>query len=335
MYRKIIQGYESQEANNAPEARRLPSKTYIERIGTLNSVEGVVSLNVNHSNVASACVDVAGMADAGSPNLILSLNEFFIGLVCSADFQSWMRSNNGGGDHVHYSVFNYWDAAHRLLAQFSLDFVNTHVVESGRDAKELDTSALEKMARVTKHCWDHFYGLMARGAKDTSTLTIVPRPLNPRVRPAAAAANATAPKRPAPESNAVRDFEQRAARPRRDVAVHQGRFKLPTAPQVDPREKGFCYIRDPNNEHPFPSDIDCCSKFVSKGRKCTAPQGRCDFRHVYRIKNHVDLIEKIGDHFLATGAGWFDYEALRYVKLDDKYKKLRGNKNGPFGASRG
>ena len=85
---RIIQGYESQEANNMPEAKPSAPKTCIERIGTLNSVDGVVSLNVNHSNVASGCVDVKNMEATRSPNLILSLNKFFIGLICSADFQS-------------------------------------------------------------------------------------------------------------------------------------------------------------------------------------------------------------------------------------------------------
>ena len=108
------------------------------------------------------------------------------------------------------------------------------------------------MVAVTRYCWDHFSGLIARGAKDTSALTIVPRSLKPaRVPPAAVVANATAPKRPAPEPNAACDFEQPVTRPRRDATGQPGRFRLPTAPQVDPREKGFCHIRDPNNKHPF------------------------------------------------------------------------------------
>ena len=123
------------------------------------------------------------------------------------------------------------------------------------------------MVTVTKHCWDHFSGLIARGAKDTSALTIVPRALKPvHVPPTAVVANATAPERPAPEPNAARDFEQPATRPRRDAAGQPGRFRLLTPPQVDLREKGLCYIRNPNNKHPFPSNINYCYDFVSKGR---------------------------------------------------------------------
>ena len=192
------------------------------------------------------------------------------------------------------------------------------------------------MVTVTKHCWDHFSGLIARGAKDTSALTIVRRSLGPAcVPPAAVVANATAPKRPSPESTAACDFEQPATRPRRDRAGQPGRFRLPAAPQVDPREKGFCHIRDPNNKHPFPSNINCCPEFVTKGRTCPAPPGQCDFNHIYRVKNHVRVIEQIGYHFLETGAGWFDNDALRHVPVSDKYKNIKGNKNDPFGASSG
>ena len=54
-----------------------------------------------------------------------------------------MRNNEGGGDHVNFTLFSYWDADHRLLVQFALNFINIHVLESGRDASELDTSMLE------------------------------------------------------------------------------------------------------------------------------------------------------------------------------------------------
>ena len=54
-----------------------------------------------------------------------------------------MRNNKGGGDHVHFMLFSYWDAAHRLLVQLALDFINIHVLESGRDANKLGTSVLE------------------------------------------------------------------------------------------------------------------------------------------------------------------------------------------------
>ena len=217
---------------------------------------------------------------------------------------------------------------------FALDFINVHFLELGRDANELDTSALDKMVTVIKHCWDYFSGLIARAAKDTSALIIVPRALKPAcVLPAAIAAKGTAPKHPSPEPNAARDFEQPATRPRCDGAGQPGRFRLPTVPQVDPKEKGFYYIRDPNNEHRFPSNINCCLDFVTKGRECPAPPGQCDFKHIYRDKNHVRMIEQIGDHFLETDAGWFDNDALRHAPMSDKYKNLKGNKNGPFGAS--
>ena len=47
--------------------------------------------------------------------------------------------------------------------------------------------------------------------------------------------------------------------------------------------------------------------------------------------SNMNIIESVGDHFLATGAGWFDYQAFRNVSLKPKCEVLRGNKNGRFG----
>ena len=41
-------------------------------------------------------------------------------------------------------------------------------------------------------------------------------------------------------------------------------------------------------------------------------------------------MEKMGDHFLTTNSGWFDKGSFRGCHIKEKYKKLYGNRNGPF-----
>lgn len=319
--RLAAQNERAQETNDIPESRRAPPKTYTEKIGCIQTTEHFKSLTVNHSNIIAACVNVKDMIDAGAPCLHLELNKFFIQLMGS-DFQNWERLENGGGTHVHLTLFKYWDAVQLNIAKFATNFENINVMESGRPASELDVTYLKKAVAVTKHAQSYFYGLIACGARDTTALTIAAKPIAPaevqvqqtrHVTPSPAA-----PKRLAPVHK-TQDFVQPAAR----------RIKVPTAPQFDPAEKGLLYLRDTSNQHPFPSDIDCCAGFVCKGMKCPDP-GHCTHKHVFRASTNVILLEKIGDHFLATDSGWFDKRSFRGCHLKDKYKKLFGNKNGPF-----
>ena len=45
----------------------------------------------------------------------------------------------------------------------------------------------------------------------------------------------------------------------------------------------------------------------------------------------MSLLEKIGDDLLISGKGWFCKHSLRGIEVAPKYKKLLGNRNGPFG----
>ena len=55
-------------------------------------------------------------------------------------------------------------------------------------------------------------------------------------------------------------------------------------------------------------------------------------RHIFRPNaSNLSLIEDIVDHFLTTRKGWFCLESFCGFVLAKKYKKLLGNKNGPFG----
>ena len=59
-------------------------------------------------------------------------------------------------------------------------------------------------------------------------------------------------------------------------------------------------------------------------------------RHIFRPNaSNVALIEEIGNHFLNTRKGWFCPETFHGFELIDRYKKLLGNKNGPFGGYTG
>ena len=282
--RRAAQNDRAQETNDIPESRRAPPKTHMEKVGCIQSTEHFKSLTVNHSNIIAACVNVKDMIDAGTPCLHLELNKFFIHLMGS-DFQSWERLENGGSNHVHLTLFKYWDAAQLNIAKFATNFENINVMESGRPASELDVTSLKKAVAVTKHAQSFFYGLIACGARDTTALTIAVKPIVPAVvrvqqirdvTPAAAA-----PKRLAP-AHKTQDFEQPAAR----------RIKIPTAPQFDPTDKGLLYLRDLSNQHPFPSDIDCCAGFICKGLKCPDP-GHCTLKHIYRASTNLTLLEKL------------------------------------------
>ena len=192
-------------------------------------------------------------------------------------------------------------------------------MESGRSASELDISPLKKAVSATKHACNYVYGLIACGARDNTALTIVPKPLVPTVVrvPVAAAPTHVAPT----QHPKVQDFEQPAAR----------RIKLPTAPQFDPTEKGLVYLRNASNPYPLPSDIDCCAGFIYNGRKCPHSYGQCTLKHIYKASSNMSLMGGNGDHFLVTDSGWFDKGSFRGCHVKDKYKKLFGNKNGPFG----
>ena len=155
-------------------------KTYTEKVGFIQTTDHFTALTVNNSNVVSACVDVKTMQDTGSSYLLLSLNKFFLDLT-GPDFQSWMRLHSGGGDHVHLTIFKYWDAAHLQICKFATDFQNINVMESGCAATDLDISPLKKAVIVTKHAYNYFYGLVACGARDNSAITIAPKPLVPAV----------------------------------------------------------------------------------------------------------------------------------------------------------
>merc|ERR1711966_636757 len=54
---------QAQETNDTPESRRLPPKTYTEKIGSIQTTEHFKSLTVNNSNIIAACVDVKAMID--------------------------------------------------------------------------------------------------------------------------------------------------------------------------------------------------------------------------------------------------------------------------------
>ena len=195
-------------------------------------------------------------------------------------------------------------------------------MESGRPASELDMTYLNKAVAVTKHAQSYFYGLIACGARDTTALTIAVKPVVPSEIQVQQTRDVTpppaAPKRVAPVHK-TQDFVQPAAR----------RSKVPTVPQFGPAEKGLLYLKDTFNQYPFPSDIGCCAGFICKGMKCPNP-GNCTLKHVFRASTNVNLLEKIGDHFLATNSGWFDKKAFRGCHLKEKYKNLFGNKSGPF-----
>lgn len=324
--RRVAQKEKAQETTDVPESRRTPPKTYMEKVGCIQTTEHFKSLTVNHSNIIAACVNVKDMEDVGAPCLHLQLNKFFIQLM-GAEFQNWERLENGGGDHIHLTLFKYWDAAQLNLSKFATNFQNINVMESGRPASELDVSSLKKAVAVTKHAKNFFYGLIACGARDTTALTIAVKPQVPALVRVQQIINkedkyshppAAVPKRSAPASGS-QDPVQPSSR----------RIKLPTAPQFDPTEKGLVFLKDTTNQYPFPSDIDCCAGFICKGLKCPDP-GQCALKHIYNANSNVDILEKIGDHFLTTGSGWFDKGAFRGRKLNDKYAKLMGNKNGPF-----
>ena len=56
-------------------------------------------------------------------------------------------------------------------------------------------------------------------------------------------------------------------------------------------------------------------------------------RHVFN-PHHLKPAElaAIGNHFLCTGVGWLNAGSFHNYDLDDKFKPLLGNGNGPFSA---
>ena len=98
-----------------------------------------------------------------------------------SDFHNWERLENGGGTHVHLTLFKYWDAVQLNIAKFATNFENINVMDSGRPASDLDVSYLKKAVAVTKHAHTFFFGLIACGARDTTALTIAVKPGVPSV----------------------------------------------------------------------------------------------------------------------------------------------------------
>ena len=324
------QNYDSQNVNNLPETKRSTPKTFIEKIGYLRTVEQFLAMNVNVSNIASFCVDSEAMkAELGNP-MVVSLALSFIDLL-GPRFTEWTNSTHKGGNHVHLTLYGYFDSAMLRICKFATSFHNINVMGSGRPSSELDLTHLRDAAVCMEHCHKHFTGLFAMNIPDTSPITIKQEPLVPRVVnvPAAAVraiaapaagAPAGAPKRPSPTNQEV----NRAPR----------RLKLATAaPAFDPKEKGFIFLYNPNQEYTFPASIGVCAPFVCQGQQCPCASSdeRCNRTHIFRPTNrNKDLVQQITDDLLASGKGWINKDAMRGFRLDPKYDPLLGNKSGPF-----
>ena len=174
---------------------------------------------------------------------------------------------------------------------------------------------IKKAALVTKNMYEYFQRLYVCGQKDSSAVTVSQRPSVPPM------VHVQVQNHPAPKRPSANDNQPRAPQ----------RLRLPSAPKFDPKEKGLFHLANPSNMHPFPSDVVACSGFCCKEQECPHPRGQCAEKHIFKaMDSNMAIIESAGDHFLATGAGWFDNGAFRGVSLKPKYAPLLGNKKGPF-----
>ena len=109
-----------------------------------------MTLVVNASNIATACVNVLAMEAAGTPCMLISLTKFFVSFM-DLESDTLMCSDVGGGDHVHLTLFRFYDKASLYLAKYATNVENQNVVESARPASDLDLTYAKKAALVTKN----------------------------------------------------------------------------------------------------------------------------------------------------------------------------------------
>lgn len=321
--KKEIQANKAQASVGVPDANRTPPKSYAEKIGSLKTCDDIMALAVNSSNVSSACVNVEQMDAKNMSCIHISLAKWFVNFM-DADFDAWMRSDTGGGPNVHLTLFRFYDRATLHIAKFANNFKNQNILESGRPVTELDITQIKKAALVTKSMYEYFQRLFVCGQRDSSVVTVAHRPTVPATN--VQVNNPPASKRPSTNEN-----QPASQRTRVPTANNNQRFNLPSVPKFDPKEKGMFHLKNPSNKHPFPSDVEVCASFCCKGLECPHPRGECPDKHIFVPKDsNMHIIESVGDHFLATGTGWFDANAFRGVTLKPKYHPLRGNKNGPF-----
>ena len=69
--------------------------------------------------------------------------------MISGDFTTWM-DKTGGGSYLHWTLFQYFDNCHANIGVFCTDFNNANVFYTGRPARELDVSSLNKAALAFK-----------------------------------------------------------------------------------------------------------------------------------------------------------------------------------------
>ena len=316
--RALEQHHKNERVMGFSDAKQSAPKTTIEKIGTIESVDDISCLVVNAANTASTCVDVSAMQTAGHPCLMIALTEHFLELM-NGDFETWLRLSHGGGDHVHMTLFSYYDTIHLNISKFATSFRNVNIFETGRPASELDLSFLTKAAVIAKHMTEYFLRLFALETPDVSPLTLSLTP---------AANRPTSP--PAEKRNGP--IQQQTQPPATNKKPKRRNGLATEPPAIDFTTRGLFFLSNPNQEVPYPATIESCPGFTCQGKTCNKRYNDCR-GHIFKPEpNTIRVIEQVDDHFLATGNGWFNKSSFRDFVLKPKYQKLLGNKNGPFSA---
>ena len=332
---------------DVPADKAVAPKTVMERLGELRSVEDFTRMMVNVVNTSTVAVDVDAMKQNGNNCMMISLAQAFINLI-DGDFKAWLNVT-GGGKWVHYVLFQFWDTCHSLISQFSTDYMNVNVYESGRDASELDISALKKAAIVFKSCNLHYQTLIALNKAD-DTVPAIAACFNPmcHVGRNVRFAQQDPPQDPNPprpnrnnppgqqggQNNSRGPPQRDPPRGQRNVRRRGGRLEEPPAREpFSSKQRGMFHLRNPDLPPLILAKAGVCPDFACKGRECDVRGNTACPKGSHVFSPNVlgqDKIKLIGDKFLSDGSGWFNERSFHgYRQLDTRYQRLLGDDSGP------
>jgi hypothetical protein len=327
---------ENERAVGMADIHQAKPKTTLTRLGMMSSTDDFLSLCVNKINETAILWDIEAMRTANADIIFRQIAYNMLLFVNDSPWEKWVEQCVQPMPHLHWQLYSILEKAWTHCVDFATDFQNINVFEQKKPLAELNFNSLKSAITVYTVFRDEYNKLITMTAPCVAI---------PRIAPQSVAAATS--KRPAPAKGAIA-----ASDSDNDVEVvekpspsngekkkkkKKRRLQSDNDDRRSNTEMGIFYCKEANIpvSQLFPKNLKKapCAGFSAIGKECRHGQGqeKCNFPHPKKPAE-VDFSDlcSIGDHFLATGHGWFNKNAFtRFTGLPDKYKALLGNASGP------
>jgi len=263
------------------------------------------------------------------------------------------------------TLYGYLESVWIGMATFATDFNNSNVITEGRPLTELHLTGIHTAVRSYKAFKQAFLNAQASNGAVTHVplhlrfATAVPEatptsnPVRNRNGASSTSRTSNTPTASSTSNGRTRgnnnsttsntaDNSGASAGNRNDD--NQGRPSAKKAKRTGSRfdtanpDRGMFFLRNPSMcmNIVFPPDIPkICPYFTCKGKECNKDPEDCDHHPVRATDLSLDVIAKIGKHFIDNNVGWFNEFHFSKVDLSPELKALLGNKKGMRPAAQG